>query len=156
MNYIWGAVALVLFGLGWFARDVVADRDEALMRAAGAALAAEADRQIAAQSELARAQEKASQERVERLAQAYDKGLDDAEDSARRTVAKHIAGESRLRQYWQACIATDRLSSSAQSSARADEARKLQAESLGRIDRILSEADARDEAWRAYGKEVSE
>lgn len=155
MNYIWGAVALVLLSIGWFARDVVADRDEARVRATAEAAIAQAARQETAASEHARAVEKAAQGRVERLAQAYDKGLDDAEDSAKRTIAKHVAGESRMRQHWQACIATDRLSNSAESAARADEARKLQAESLGRIDRILSEADAKDEAWRAYGREVS-
>lgn len=155
MNYIWGAVALVLFGLGFHFGGLSGEAKLSAYKSKANAAIAQAARQETAASEHARAVEKASQERVERLAQAYDKGLDDAEDSARRTVAKHIAGESRMRQHWQACIATDRLSNSAQSAARADEARKLQAESLGRIDRILSEADARDEAWRAYGKEVS-
>lgn len=155
MNYIWGAVALALLALGYHFGGLEAEKDLLAYKAKAEAAIAQAARQETAASEHARATEKAAQERVERLVQAYDKGVDDAEDSAKRTVAKHVAGESRMRQHWQACIATNRLSNSAEAAARADEARKLQAESLGRIDRILGEADARDEAWRAYGREVS-
>lgn len=97
---------------------------------------------------LAEAEAKArqvEQRRVEDLAALdakYQRELDDAKGKAESVAADLRAGNLRLRQHWQASIATCELSGSAAAALHADEVAQLRAESAARIVRLGAEADA--------------
>lgn len=97
---------------------------------------------------LAEAEAKArqvEQRRAEDLAALdakYQRELDDAKGKAESVAADLRAGNLRLRQHWQASIATCELSGSAAAALHADEVAQLRAESAARIVRLGAEADA--------------
>lgn len=96
----------------------------------------------------AEAQEKAravEQRRAEDLAALdakYQRELDDAKGKAESVAADLRAGNLRLRQHWQASIATCELSADSAAALHADEVAQLRAESAARIVRLGAEADA--------------
>lgn len=156
MNYIWGAVALVLFGLGFHFGGLSAEARLSAYKSKANAAIAQAARQEAAASEHAREVEKAAQERVERLAQAYEVDKQNAQESANRTIADLRSGAIRLRAQWQGCIATDKLSSGAEASRLADEYRQLREKDTKDLIGIGREADDKERAHQRYAESVSE
>lgn len=155
MSYVWGAVALALLALGYHFGGLEAEGDyNELVAAVAAQEAARANATVQA-SEDARSREKASQERVERLAAAYEKDKQNAQDSSNRTIDDLRRGNLKLRQHWQAGIATDRLADSAEAARYADELAQLRAEGARDLVRVGEDADAQVRALQAYAREVS-
>lgn len=159
VSWVWGGVAAFLlalgFGSGWHFGGLEAEANLATERATAQAAIAQAARQEAAASEHARAVEKASQERVERLAQAYEADKQNAQDSASRTIADLRSGTIKLRKLWEADKATDRLSDSATATRHANEVTQLRQEAVGRVRGIGEEADAQVRGLQTYAEEVS-
>lgn len=89
---------------------------------------------------------KVEQERaaaVAEAADAYEKGRADAQAKADRVVADLRAGTVRLRQHWQAAVATCDVSRDSAAALAAEREAELRAESAARIVRIGAEADAK-------------
>jgi hypothetical protein len=91
-------------------------------------------------SEAARKHEQQDAANSARIAEAYEKGKQDAETASRAVVAGLRAGTVRLRKQWQGCEA-DRVSATGSGSAEPDAAAADRAESAGRIVRAAREAD---------------
>lgn len=75
-----------------------------------------------------------------RIGREHQEALKDAQASSDRLVADLRAGTVRLQERWRSCTA--RLPGVGASSGGADEEARLQAESLGRIDRAVAECEA--------------
>ena len=109
----------------------------------------------AAAHERARKIEQDMRAEIAALDERHERGLQDAENDARRLGDAYRAGDVRLRKHWAGCE-TDRLSGSAEAARLIDEARQLQAESLERIAGIAGEADAKERGLQEYAKKVSQ
>ena len=92
-------------------------------------------------SEAARKHEQADAQANARIAEAYEKGKQDAEAAGKRVADNLIAGNLKLRKRWQGCEATDRVSDAATRAAESDAEAADRAESAGRIVRAAREAD---------------
>lgn len=75
-----------------------------------------------------------------RIGLEHQEALKDAQASSDRLVADLRAGTVRLQDRWRSCAA--RLPGVGASSGGADEEARLQAESLGRIDRAVAQCEA--------------
>lgn len=140
-------MALSAWG-GWEWRDRSADAERATTVAQHATELADAQAK-------AREAEQAKAREVARIAAEYEAQIDEIRTNAGRLTADLRAGNVRLRDHWQGCIATSRVSGDATAARLADEARQLQAESLERIAQITGEADAKERALQEYAREVS-
>lgn len=83
-------------------------------------------------SEDARKAEQAKAEAINKIAQSYEKGKQDAQAKSDAVVAGLESGAIKLRKQWASC-ATDSLSDSAASAAGIAEQDRLRRESIGRI-----------------------
>lgn len=155
MNYIWGAVALVLFGLGFHFGGLSSEAKLSAYKSKANAAIAQAARQEAAASEHARAVEKASQERVERLAKAYQEDKRRAEASAASLINDLRAGSVQLHNRWQSCQATNRVSQDSIAASRADAAAADREASAARALAAARAADDQIRALQSYAREVS-
>ena len=97
----------------------------------------------------ARAEEQAKVEAVAKAADAYEKGKADAQAGYERDLADLRTGNLRLRQYWQASVATCELSAGSAAALHAEQQAQLRAESAARIVRLGAEADAQVRALQA-------
>jgi hypothetical protein len=139
-----GAAALLLSVLGWVAHSAYTwaytnGYNAANVRAEkviGQFAQAEADAQAKA-----RAAEAKSAGENARIADAYEKGKQDAEAAGKRVADDLRAGNLKLRNRWQGCQATDRVSDAATRAAESDAEAADRAESAGRIVRAAREAD---------------
>lgn len=75
---------------------------------------------------------------------AYERGRDDAEKEAMRTVADLRSGNLRLQQRWAGCE-TQRLSEASATASQSDAASWDRSESAGRIVRAAKQCDAQVE-----------
>jgi FtsZ-interacting cell division protein ZipA len=91
----------------------------------------------------ARAEEQAKAAAVAKAAEEYERGKADAQAKADRVVADLRAGTVRLRQHWQAAVATCDVSRDSAAALAAEREAELRAESAARIVRIGAEADAK-------------
>ncbi|TWI04813.1 hypothetical protein IP90_00951 [Luteimonas cucumeris] len=139
----------LIFGLGFNFGSLRGDAKVSDYKAQAERAIAQAARQEAAASEHAREVEKAAQERVERLARAYEVDRKNAQEAADRTIADLRSGSIRLRKLWEADKATDRLSDTATATRHADEVTRLRQEAVGRIHGIGAEADAQVKGLQA-------
>lgn len=135
-------IATVLLAVAWFIGSGLYQwgYDTANVRAEkviGEFARAEAEAQ-----EKARAAERQMAEAVAEAANEYERGMADARAKADRVVADLRAGNLRLRQHWQASVATCELSGSAAAALHAEQQAQLRAESAARIVRLGAEADA--------------
>ena len=92
--------------------------------------------------EKARAVEQRRAEDLAALDAKYQRELDDAKGKAESVAADLRAGNLRLRQHWQASIATCELSADTTAALHAEQQAQLRAESAARIVRLGAEADA--------------
>lgn len=138
MTRIYAAAALLLmalsFAAGWSWRG---SRAEA---ASNKAALSQAKEETAAQQD-ARANEHASAERANEIAESYERGKQDAQVTSDRTAADLRAGNIKLRNAWAGCE-TQRLSDATASASRIDASADDRAASASRIVRAAAEADA--------------
>ena len=80
------------------------------------------------------------------IAGEYERGKQDAQVAADRVIADLRSGAVQLRNRWQGCLATDRVSGTAASAAESDAAAADRAASASRIVRAAVEADAQIKA----------
>lgn len=139
MTRIYAAAALLLmalsFAAGWSWRGTRADA------ASNKAALAQSKAEIAAQTD-ARTTEHASAQRANEIAEIYERGKQDAQDTANRIAADLRAGNLKLRDAWAGCE-TQRLSDVAASASYIDAGADDRAASASRIVRAAAEADAK-------------
>lgn len=159
MSYVNLTIAAALLavgaGAGWHFGGLESEADLAKYKATANAAIAQAARQETAASEHARAVEKASQGRVERLAQTYQEDLAREKESNGRLVSDLRTGNVKLHSRWQACVATDRLSEAARTAGSPDDAAR---DREGSASRVIGAADrdaAKIRALQEYAREVS-
>ena len=97
---------------------------------------------LAEEQAKARAEEQAKAAAVAKVAEQYEREKADAQAKSEAVVAGLRAGTVRLRQHWQAAVATCELSAGSAAARHADEITQLRAESAARIVRLGAEADA--------------
>lgn len=146
-----GALIAMLAGSGWLGwewrdRSAEADANRKLAESAAAETAA---------VERARALERDSAERINRLAEAYEQDKRNREESHANDLARLATGADRLRAHWQGCKATADLSGYAASAALADAAEQLRRKDTADLIGIGREADAKERALQQFGREVS-
>jgi hypothetical protein len=93
--------------------------------------------------------ERESAQQFEAISQQYEQDKTDAEANASKLAADLRAERVRLRPIWR-CEAS--VPATAASAGKPDAAHGLQAESLGRIDRAVSELQAQRDALQAIVK----
>ena len=81
-------------------------------------------------------------QRLHEIAAKHEKDKADAEAAADRTIAGLRAGTVQLRQHWQGCVATSRLSAAESAAGFADDAARLRAEGAGALVRLADQCDA--------------
>lgn len=107
------------------------------------ALASQQRAELAVKAEeAARATEHANAVAFAATAATYEKEKADAQADADRTAADLRDGNLRLRNEWQGCVATGRLSATAAAAAQPDATADDRAASAGRIVRAAAGADA--------------
>lgn len=106
----------------------------------------DAAQQVATAEAKARQVEQDRAEAVAQAAQAYEKGKADAQSKADRVVADLRAGTVRLRQHWQASVATCGVSRDSAAALAVEREAQLRAESAARIIGVGAEADAKVKA----------
>lgn len=106
-------------------------------------------------SERARRAEQAAVQAFADAADEYERGKNDAQVAADRTIADLRAGNVRLRDHWQGCAATSHVSGDATAAALADAAAELRRAGAGALVSIGDSCDAQIrglqrviEAWR--------
>ena len=148
MTRIYAASALLLmalsFAAGWSWRGSRADA------ASNKAALSQAKAETVAQQG-AREAEHASAARANEIAESYERGKQDAQDTASRTAADLRAGNIKLRNEWAGCE-TQRLSDAAASASRIDAGADDRAASASRIVRAAAEADAQIRGLQALVK----
>lgn len=87
--------------------------------------------------------------RLHEIAAQHEKDKADAEAAADRTIADLRAGTLQLRQHWQGCVATSRLSASEPAAGFADDASRLRAEGAGALVRLADQCDAQVKGLQA-------
>lgn len=135
-------IAALLFGAGYHFGAL-----SGAVRAAEAEKAlANAQRDMAQQETLAETQARAKERRdVERLAEIeeqHEEERREIEAASNRTIADLESGAIKLRQHWQGCEATSRVSGAAAGSVIADGGHQIRRESASRIIAAADEADA--------------
>lgn len=90
----------------------------------------------------ARARERAMAEEMAAAERAYEERMRNAQTIKDRTIADLSAGNTRLYNHWQGCIATSELSRSAEAQARADEDDRLRREGVASVLSIVAECQA--------------
>ena len=86
--------------------------------------------------------ERGHTQRLHEIAAKHEKDKADAEAAADRTIAGLRAGTVQLRQHWQGCVATSRLSAAESAAGFADDAARLRAEGAGALVRLADQCDA--------------
>lgn len=100
-----------------------------------------ADQRTAFEAE-ARRVEQENMKAVAMITDAHTKALADAKQTSAVIVSDLRAGNIRLRNHWQGCLATTELSREAADLAGADGAAELRAAGAGDLVRLAAEADA--------------
>lgn len=141
--------AAVLVGLLWLAYDYGHGKGQAAGADELKALRAEyvAQNVLWARarteaSEKARELEQAEARRMAEAGEHYERGKRDAEEAGERTVADLRAGNLRLRQHWQGCVATSELSATAADAGRAAADAELRHAGAGDLVRLADQCDA--------------
>lgn len=148
MTRIYAVATLLLmalsFAAGWSWRGTRADAEsnKAAMAQSKAETSAQAD---------ARAAEHASAARANEIAESYERGRQDAQDTASRIAADLRSGNIKLRDAWAGCE-TQRLSDATASASRVDAGADDRAASASRIVRAAAEADAQIRGLQAIVK----
>lgn len=75
-------------------------------------------------------------------ADEYERGKTDAQDASERTIADLRSGNLQLRDHWQGCAATSRVSGDATAAALADAAADLRRAGAGDLVRLADQCDA--------------
>lgn len=91
----------------------------------------------------ARRQEREQHQALAGLRVIFDKEMTDANTKHDAVVAAQRAGTLKLRQHWEARVATAELSTAAAAAARADEGAELRATGAGDLVRVGARCDAR-------------
>lgn len=152
---LWLLAAALVFGLGFHFGGLKAEATLSAYKAtAEKAIAAAAKAETAA-SERAREAEKAGQERADRLAEAYERDKTNAQESADKLASDLRAGNVRLHNRWQACIATDRLSEAARAASQSDDAARDREASAGRVVAAARAADDQIKRLQEFVREVT-
>lgn len=145
MTRIYASAVLVLmamsFAAGWSWRGTRAEA------ASNKSALSQAKAETVAQQD-ARATEHASAQRANEIAESYERGKQDAQDTASRTAADLRAGNIKLRDAWAGCE-TQRLSDAAASASRVDAGAHDRADSAARIIAAADAADAQIRALQA-------
>lgn len=142
-SWVWTAILLaamaVYFGIAIYGKginygraDVQADWDASVER--GKAELAKIEREY-------RAQEHRHAADMARIGREHQEALSDAKANADRTAADLLAGTIRLQKQWRGCPASG-VPGVGPGAIGADEDSGLQAASVGRIDRAVSECEA--------------
>ena len=136
--YVYAALAAAAFALlGWSARSLYKAGYEAAETRYKAAIATA----NAKASEDARKAEQRIADAQNAAAEQYERGKQDALESADRVVADLRSGNLRLRQQWAGCE-THRVSEGAQAAAVIDATEQRRIESASRAVRAAAECDA--------------
>lgn len=138
---LWLAIASVLYVSG------CRHGQRTAQQASAEAVAVQAQSNASAQAR-AREAEHASAERLNEIAEAYERGKRDAQATSDRVAANLRAGNLRLRNEWAGCE-TQRLSDAAASASVVDAGADDRSESAGRIVRAARECDAQVRALQA-------
>lgn len=145
MTRIYAAAAMLLmalsFAAGWSWRGSRA------AAASNKAALAQSKAETAAQAG-ARTAEHASAQRANEIAESYERGKQDAQDTASRIAADLRSGNIKLRDAWAGCE-TQRLSDAAASASKPDAGADDRGESAARIVRAAADADAQIRALQA-------
>lgn len=145
MTRIYATAALLLmalsFAAGWSWRGSRADA------ASNKAALSQAKAETVAQQG-AREAEHASAARANEIAESYERGKQDAQDTANRIATDLRAGNLKLRNAWAGCE-TQRLSDATASASRIDAGADDRADSAGRIIAAADAADAQIMALQA-------
>lgn len=135
-------VAVIAYSIG----AASGDRRAAKAELALSHMERDAAYQLAEEQAKARALERAKAAAVAKVAEEYEREKADAQAKSEAVVAGLRAGTVRLRQHWQAAVATCDVSRDSATARHADEIAQLRAESAARIIRVGAEADAQVKA----------
>jgi hypothetical protein len=152
---LWLLAAALIFGAGWWVNGVrhgLILQDHLKNDAINEREAA--NRELGYLQEIRRT-EKASQEKAERLAEAYEQDKKNAQESNDRLISDLRTGNVKLHSRWQACIATDRLSEAARSASSADDGAADREASAARAIAAARAADDQIRGLQAYARELS-
>lgn len=133
------ALALA-FGAGWYVGHAPGVAKAAKAERALALQQRDAAQRVALAEQMAREAEHRHAADMARIGKEHQEALTHAQTAADRLVRDLRAGTVRLQERWRGCAA--RLPGVGASSGGADEEARLQAESLGRIDRAVAECEA--------------
>jgi hypothetical protein len=128
---------------GWNERDAIANREKSDWQTAAALQVADA---TLAESEANRQVEHERADSVNRIADAYERGKNDAIALEARTVADLRAGTLRLREQWRGCEARSGAAAAAADPGVADAANRLREAGAGRVVRIVAACQAERDA----------
>jgi hypothetical protein len=144
-------LTILLIGRGCGVRAGDAERDE--LQATIADMKARLQDQMLAGIQAARTAEQDKAKALADIGAAYEKGKEDANASAAAVVADLRAGNLRLRDHWQGCVATAGLSAASAAAASGDGGAELRARGAGDLVRLGARCDAQVRALQATVRE---
>jgi hypothetical protein len=86
---------------------------------------------------------------LEAIAAQYEQDKANAQETAKQVVADLRAGNERLRNHWQGCVATGELAATAAAARESDAAEQLRNRGAADLVRLAARADAKERALQA-------